>query len=408
MGRTVLFATGIGGNISAIATLSLDGGDKHIVARTNESTLQGPALLGTGGIAQPRFLPPAYLVYGQSSGIVRAAPFDLRSRTLTGPAVSMVDSVERGRNGGAVYFAASATGTLLYAPTGDRHQLVWVDRNGTAMPISPDRLAFRHPRLSPDGRLIAVAINDDTRRSDVWIYDGERGTKKRLTTEGHNLRPLWTPDGTRVTINGRGIFELSTDGTGTRQVLSLGRGGYPSSWSSDGRTLLFHADDAASTHSWVLPRGGTPRLLFARPFSDREAQFSPDGRWVAYVSDESGRNEVYVEAYPDLGSKVAISSAGGEAPRWSHDGRELFFRQGDAVMAAAVDSSRVFRAEPPHRLFAGQYSGAGRETGFDVAPDGWRFVMVKSDDLSTLRRIVVVQNWREELRRRVPTLEPTR
>lgn len=126
------------------------------------------------------------------------------------------------------------------------------------------------------------------------------------------------------------------------------------------------------------------------------------------MSDESGRNEVYVEAYPDLGTKVAISADGGDEPWWSRDGRELFFRQGDAVMVAAVDSSRVFRAETPHRLFAGHYSGAGREIGFDVAPDGRRFVMVKSDEVSTLRQVVVVQNWLEELRRRVPMLERTR
>jgi serine/threonine-protein kinase len=168
-GRTVLFATGVGTGISGIATMPIGGGEKHIVGRTNESTLKGPGTLGTGDIAQPRFVLPGYLVYGQSPGILRVAPFDLATRTLTGSAVSMVDSIERGRAGGGVYFAVSKAGLLIYAATGERHQLVWVDRTGTSTPISSDRLAFRHPRLSPDGNRIVVAINDETRRSDIWI-----------------------------------------------------------------------------------------------------------------------------------------------------------------------------------------------------------------------------------------------
>ena len=136
-----------------------------------------------------------------------------------------------------------------------------------------------------------------------------------------------------------------------------------------------------------------------RPSNDYDGQFSPDGRWFSYTSDESGRREIYLARYPDFVNKVTISTAGGVCARWSRNGHELFYREGDALMAVAVDMSRGVRAQKPQRLFSGQYSGAGRALEFDVAPDARRFVMVKSDDASTLRQLTVVQNWSEELKR---------
>ena len=315
----------------------------------------------------------------------------------------MVDSVERAMASGGVYFAVSRTGMLVYAPTGDRHQLVWVDRNGAETPVTSDRGAFRNPRLSPDGKRIAVAINDETRRSDIWIYDTERGTKNRLTSTLHNLAPVWTPDGTHVTFAGGGIAELPAKGGGNRDLLlPPDTVRYPTSWSPDGGNLLFQADGPTGMDLWVFPRRGDPRPLLVRPFNDYEGVFSPDGKWVAYTSDESGRFQVCVGRYPDVADKVAISRDGGAHPRWSRDGREIFYRQGDALMAASVDASRGLRVEKPLRLFAGHYSGASHDSQFDVAPDGRRFVMVKSDEASTLRQITVVQNWIEELRQRTP------
>ena len=412
-GKTVLFTTGF----NAIATIPLSGGAKRIVARTTDSPLKGPVVLGTGSgtggsIEQAQFVSSGYLIYGQSPGIVRALPFDLASLEPRGSPVSLVDSVERARNGGGVYFAVSPTGLLEYASTGDRHQLVWVDRSGIVTPISSDREAFRIPRLSPDGTRIAVAINDETRRSDIWVYDGERGTKNRLTTEQHNLNPVWTPDGTHIAFSSAGgLVELPAGGSGTKEILlsperirsqlAVGTTAYPTSWSPDGQNLMFQADEL---NLWVLPRGvnSVPRPLLVRSSNDFEGQFSPDGRWVAYVSDESGRSEVYVGRYPEFAERVAISTDGGLYPRWSRDGRELFYRQGDALMAVTIDTKQGFRAEKPRRLFAGQFTGAGRDSSFDVAIDGKRFVMVKSDEASTLRQLTVVQNWFEELKQKVP------
>ena len=415
-GKTILFTTGTRADGSAIAAIALDGTNKRIVARTTDSPLKGPAVLGAGvGIAQVRFVARGgYLVYGQSQnpGSVRAIQFDPVSLTSKGSTAVLVDSIEKGSNGGGVYFAVSKTGLLAYASTGDHHQLVWVDRNGISTPISADRAAFRLPVLSPDGKRVAVAINDETRRSDIWVYDAERGTKLRLTAERHNLNPVWTPDGREVTFSNGGIATAQADGDRAatvllsadkaRAVLPAGTFPYPTSWSPDGRTLLFQSDVRGV---WLLPHDGQapPRALLMGQSNARFASFSPDGRWIVYVSDESGRDEVYVRRYPEFDKSFVISSEGGDRPRWSRDGREIFYRQGDALMAVSVEAIPAFRAEKPRRLFAGQFTGAGRDLSFDISPDGRRFVMVKSDDASTLRQLTVVQHWFESLARDAST-----
>jgi len=400
-GRTVLFTTEGG-----IATVAIAGGTRHVVAKTNDSPLDGPAVLGTGALSQARYLPSGHLVYGQSPGIVRAAPFDLASLSLTGPVASVVESVERARNSGAVYFAVSASGMLVYASTGYRHQLVWVDRSGAVTPISDDREAFRAPRISPDGTELAVGANDETRRSDVWVYDLLRGTRRRLTTESHNGWPVWARDGRRIAFSNNGeLAEVPADGSAPPAILwsrSDGIPRYPCSWSPDGRELIFEVDGPAGVDLSVLPRGGEPRVLLSEPFNEQHAELSPDGRFVAYSSDESGRTGIYVASYPGFGGRTAISTDGGVHPRWSRNGRELFYRQGDALMVAGVDTARSFRAERPRRLFAGPFGGEGRGDHYDVAPDGRRFAMVKDDEASALRELTVVQGWFEELSRRLP------
>ncbi|MGH9383562.1 MAG: hypothetical protein ACRD2N_04655, partial [Vicinamibacterales bacterium] len=370
----------------------------------------GPAVLGTGGsLAQARLLPAGFIVYGQSPGSVRALPVDTASLNPIGPPIPLVDSVERVRNSGGMFFAISTGGLFVYAATGEGHQLVWVDRAGAVTPISADRAAFRGPRVSPNGRVIAVAVNDETRRSDIWLYDAERGTKTRLTTSLHNLMPVWTPDGSRVTYNtADGVVELPANG-GDRQVivprdearkhLAAGNNPYPTSWSSDGQRLLIQGDDE---DVWLFSRrdgnGLAPAIV--RSSSDWGGEFSPNDRWVAFASDESGRAEVYVAPAADLGRKTVISSAGGELPRWSGDGREIYYRQGDALMAARfIETANDFRIDPPRRLFTGAFTGTGRELNFDVSRDGKRFVMVKSDEASMLRQLTLVQNWFGELKR---------
>ena len=177
---------------------------------------------------------------------------------------------------------------------------------------------------------------------------------------------------------------------------------YPTSWSHDDRELLFEQEGATGLDVAVLGANGEKRPLLAGPYNERNAEHSPDGRFLAFVSDESGRSEVYVARYPSLEGRSAVSLEGGTNPRWSRDGRELFFRQGDAVMAASVDSRGGARVERPRRLFAGSYDGEGRHGSFDVAADGRRFVMVEDDEASALRELTLVQGFFEELRRLAP------
>jgi len=401
-GKTVLFTTAF----QAIVAMPLEGGEKSVIAKMANSPLASQTVIGTGGpIEQARFVRDGYLLYGQSPGIVRALPFDLASLKVTGSPIPIVDSVERAMDGGAVYFAVSQTGLLVYASTGDRHQLVWVDQKGASTPITNERAAFRLPRLSPDGKRIAVDISDDTRRDDIWIYDSERGTKRRLTTTDRNLEPVWTPDGTHITYSSDGrLVDVLVDGDGPRTMLSAppqGFSTYASSWSPDGRDLLCYVQTSDGYDLCMLTRGEAsgPRPLLVRPGFDGFPVFSPNGRWVAYVSNESGDMEVYVARFPGLEDKVEISAAGATRPRWSRDGRELFYRQGDALMAVAVNAGAAFRADTPRRLFEGAYSGESGESAFDVSLDGQRFLMVKSDEASTLRQLTVVQNWQVGLKK---------
>ena len=210
-------------------------------------------------------MPAGYIVYGQGVRVL-AVPFDVRSQTITGAPVAVSESVFRAQGGGAVYFSVSAAGVLAYAPSG-RHELVFVSRDGRATPISADRDAFRMPRLSPDGRrLPSRSTIRRSRRADIWVYQADRGTRIRLTTERHNIMPVWTPDGTRVTFSRGAIVERRADGSGSlRTLLSQPDNTYPTSWSRDERHLLINnlSRDAAagSGDIWVVANGMARPLL---------------------------------------------------------------------------------------------------------------------------------------------------
>jgi eukaryotic-like serine/threonine-protein kinase len=409
-GRTVLFSTLLNpsaGGMTAIAVMSLDGSGRRMIARMPDARGDGPPVLSPGGaIAQARLLPSGHLVYGQSKnpGVIQVLPFDLVSLTPRGSTVSFVDSVERARNNGAVYFALSSTGVLAYAATGERHQLVWASRTGAITQIAADPAAFRAPRLSPDGAHVAVSVNDETRRGNIWIYDTERGTRRRLANDQHSLMPVWNPDGRRVAFSANGLVEASADGAGRTEALFSeeaekatlppGTSAYPTSWSHDGNQLLFESDNLGI---WILKRGTTAARALLQGHNERGAVFSVDGRWIAYVSRESGRDEVYARRFPELTNTIAISSSGGTSPRWSRDGREIFYRHGDALMAVPIDMSSNLRPGTPRMLFRGRFTGVGGEASFDVSPDGQRFVLVKSDEAAALNRLTLVQNWIADL-----------
>jgi Tol biopolymer transport system component len=386
--RTVLFTTS-----EELGTIQLDGSNRRTLARARGA--DGEALLGDGGFNGARYVRTGHLVYGQGLSLL-AVPFDVQSQRLQGEPIPIARAVARASGGGAVAFAVSSTGVLTYVPAGT-HELVMVTRDGRATSLSADRDTFRMARMSPDGRRVAVVTYDESRRSHIWLYDVQLGTKVQLA---QGIMPAWFPDSRRVAF-GPPLLEREADGTGEpRMLLSDRDNRYPTSWSRDGRHLLFNdlskASAAGNADIWVLT-DGTPRPVLTTTATEAQGRFSPDDRWIAYQSNESGRHEVYVIRYPQLDRRLAVSANGGAWPVWSRDGREIFYRQGLAVMAAGFDPVRGSLIDRPRQLFEGPFVGAGGEAWIDVTTDG-RFVTTRADDAALGRQINVVTNWFAELK----------
>jgi Tol biopolymer transport system component len=389
-----------------LATLGLPGGADSVIAVLSFDSREWRRL-GPGSQAQ--YLPSGHLLYHAAAvreGELHAVAFDQEALAVHGTPVSVIDTVFRAQSSGAAYFAAAQNGTLIFAPGGYARTLVRVDRNGRRTSLTDDRRGFRHPEISPNGRQVAVTI--DPRPSQVWVYDLERRSGIPLSTIGHNLGPLWSPDGRRVTYSSDlDLFARAADASDSAERL-LGREGaqYPTSWSSDGKVLLFDDGSAATPNRsdiWMLTREGA-RALIATPHEERAARLSPDGQWVAYHSDESGRFEVYVRPFPNVNDgKTAVSTAGGRRPVWSQDKdrRELFYAAGSSIMRATVTvRGAAFSAGAPELLFSGPFDLT--TTDFSVSPDGNHFFLIESDPNARPTQVQVIFNWSEELSGAVP------
>jgi Tol biopolymer transport system component len=303
-----------------------------------------------------------------------------------------------------------------------KRTLVWVDHEGNeeTLNVMPD--AYEDPSISPDGARIAYSITGNG-NSDIWIYDLARGTKTRLTfDEAGDYVPIWTPDSKRIIFcseraGRQSIFWKSADGTGkVEQIASVPNGWiWPASLSRDGNTLFFGQVITGTTSGGynigMLSMEGdrTPKLLLHENYGEFNPQISPDGRWLAYQSNESGPDqpEVYVRPFPDVesGGKWQVSTSGGRYPLWSPNGRTVFYVGPDGFMAVPVETDPTFTLGAPQILFSGPYLDS------DISPDGKRFLMVKaegdeSSDSETAtadpRKINIVLNWFEELKERVP------
>jgi serine/threonine-protein kinase len=364
------------------------------------------------GGSHPRYAPSGHLVYARGQTLM-AVPLDLRERAVTRPPVPMVEGVRQTSplNGMAQY-SFSDTGTLVYLPSSAQafeRALVWVTRDGREEILQAPLRPYRNPRLSPDGRRIAVAI--DEQQMQIWVYDVLRQALSRLTFEGStNANPTWALGGQRVAYSspGRpdeGMFWRAADGSGAEERLCCEAGmTNASSWSPDGQVMVGGAGGGAGD-LFTFRRGERAVQVMARtPFGEGGPMFSPDGQWIAYASNESGRYEIYVQKYPAPGGKWRISADGGTEPMWNRNGRELFYRSGNRMMSVAIIAQPEFSAERPTVLFEGQYETTlVTNANYDVSPDGQRFLMLKAsgaqEDAPT--QINVVLNWFEELRRRV-------
>jgi serine/threonine-protein kinase len=402
-GKAVLFAAGPNGvdfSIAQVAVQSVGTGERR-------NLVQG----GT----QPRYAPSGHLVYAQGGNLM-AVPFDPVRLTATGASVPVVEGVLQSQFNGDVQYSISATGSLVYVSGGAQSaqsKLVWVNRNGAEQPLAATARAYSSPRLSPDGRQVAVGIVEQ--ETQVWLYDLSRETLTRLTFEGStNNNSVWTPDGKRIAFSSNkegpsNVFWQLADGSGGRERLTPGQYVHiPISWSPDGQLLAFiEANPTTQRDIWVLRMGDRKAQPFLQtPFDESVPLFSPDGRWLAYISNESGRYEIYVQPYPGPGGKSQISTDGGTEPAWNPNGRELFYRSGDKMMAVDIATQPSFAAGKPRMLFEGQYVRTpATATNYDVSPDGQRFLMLKPSDqaLAVPTQINVVLNWFEELKRRAPS-----
>jgi eukaryotic-like serine/threonine-protein kinase len=355
-------------------------------------------------------LPTGHLVYIQA-GTVFAVPFDSGRFETTGAPIALLQNVEQ-LTREAPQFSVSPAGMMAYVPVSaaDRGDTIfWVDRTGVEQPSGVAGRTIGTPRLAPDGKRLAVIRGREALSGgdDIWLYDLERGTSTRVTADGGAF-PVWSPDGRQLLFNKAGrdaVFARSFDGSGSEAQFITGVGGgiRPMSMSPDGRALMFVSVNQATANDIMFVDRQDPAK--ARPFvqtSFREGapMFSPDGHWVAYVSDKSGRNEIYLRAFPGPGEDVTVSAEGGTQPAWARETGELFYRQGDAVMAVEVKTAPALQIGKPRRLFAGHYSRVGGVfANYDVTADGQRFLMVRSGNQEAATRINVVINWFEDVKR---------
>jgi serine/threonine-protein kinase len=364
-----------------------------------------------------RYLPTGHLIYGLN-GVLLAAPFDVGTRRLSGGAVPVIRDVSDGGTvSGAMHVDVAANGSLVYVPRGDTAlRLTWVDRNGHEEAIPTEPRPYQHPRVSPDGTRIAVDI-EDPNNTHVWVGDSKGGTFSQLTRgDDGDSDPIWTPDGSRVVFvsvrGAEGLFSQPADGSGAADHLIDGAGGVRAvTWTPD-RKLIYEEIAGADIRILPLTEGSRPQTitLFDAPdyFDECLPALSPDGRWLAYQSTESGKMEVYVRPFPNVkDGRWQISTSGGTAPLWSRDGREIFYRSATNIVAVKIRTGPTFAVVESNTLFslAGYALAGTRGVQYDVAPDG-RFLLLKSDPLGHVAsggNIIVVENWFEELKRLVPT-----
>jgi serine/threonine protein kinase/Tol biopolymer transport system component len=385
----------IGTEASSIAVQSLETGEKRILIKD----------ASTSRLLQPRYASSGHIVF-EREGSLLAVPFDPDRLEIAGSAFPVLEGVRREGQ-----FRLSSEGALVYIggemESTEGRTLVRVDRQGIAQPLTETRRRYLYPRYSPDGKRLAVAINDPP-PPDIWILELERDVLSRFTfSEGRaSILPLWSPDGSRIVFSSDRIdsrlrlFSKPVDGRGSVEQLMKEALLGPTSFSSDGKTVIF--TQSGDIGMLRLDGERRPEMILETPYREHSGMLSPDDQWLAYVSNESGREEVYVRSFPSLDRKWQVSREGGMQPVWAPSGQELFYRNEEKMMAVAITTEPDFSAQKPILLFEGHYLSWSSNPDYEISPDGQHFVMIHPEKQSVLTQINIILDWLEELERLVP------
>jgi serine/threonine protein kinase/Tol biopolymer transport system component len=352
------------------------------------------------------YAPPGYLLFTRDTALMAQA-FDVASLGLTGAPFPVAEHVGRLRSNNEAYFSVSETGALVYQSGGTvKSQLVWIDRSGKQLgaPGPPGEYSF--PALSPDEKRVAMDRDDpQTGTFDIWLLDLARGIPSRFTFDPANdVYPVWSPDGSHIVFGSNrdgayGLYQKSSSGAGSEEAISKpSERGYPTDWSLDGRFILYTQTGPDTLWDlWVIPLFGDrqPIPFLQTKFDETNGVFSPDGKWIAYESDDSGTSQVWVQSFP-AGSKWQVSNEGGGEPRFRRDGKELFYLAANgklmAVEVKANTSGLEFSAPKP--LF-----DTHSQNRYSVTADGQRFLINKPVEESASAPITVILNWTAEAKR---------
>jgi len=391
------------------------------------SAVSGKVRTIVHGSFYARYVPSGHLVYVHNSTLF-AVPFNSTKMEVTGQPVPVLEGVASSPGTGGAQFSFSDTGTVVYVPgsaVDTDVSIYWMDAAGKFTPLRATAGDYDRPAISPDGKQLAMGVTNGN-RLDIWVYEWERDTLTRLTFAGDsNLSPAWTPDGRRIAYastekgTAANIWWIRADGGGDAQRLTESK--YPQlplSWSPDGKTLAFQQlDPGTSSDILTVSLEGSektgwkpaePKPFVNTPSNETNPAFSPDGRWIAYNSNESGLVETYVRPFPGPGGKWQISTGGGSMPEWSRNGKELFYRTADSkiMVVSYTASDDSFRADKPRLWSPGQFTNRGTAINFALHPDGKRFAVLKSGNANNapppINKASFIFNFFDELRRKAP------
>jgi serine/threonine-protein kinase len=410
-GKAVLF--------TASATTAFDGANIEVMSLADhrrKTLVRG----GTFG----RYLPSGHLVY-VNRGTLFAVPFDVDRLEVHGTPVPVLDQVGYNAGSGSAQLDVSQTGTLIYrsggVTGGGLFTVAWLDGAGKVQPLLAKPGAYGRPSMSPDGQRLALEVTEGS-GTDIWLYDWQRDTMTRLTFTGTVANPLWSPDGRYIAFRvlGEGMSVIRSDGSGKPQSLTQSKNlQLPWSFTPDCKRLAFNELEAKTSYDlWTVPlesdsaglRAGKPEIFLQTPADERNPSFSPDGRWMAYSSNESGAFQVYVRAFPDKGGKWQISNSGGVYPMWSRNGHELFFETLDnhIMVAAYTEKGDSFVADKPRLWSEKQVGGSANinAKNIDLAPDGKRMAALMPVETGEPKKaqnhVTFLENFSDELRHKVP------